>query len=117
MFAKKFGRKYCGSSERVSSVTYSVSSAFVFFHVKYVYDWLKPTLASARIIAGRVNASARKTTSGSSRAHLADQPLPERERLRVRVVDAEDPHAALDPVQDDVAQRLPEPLPVLGCRS
>ncbi len=33
-------------------------------HVKYVYDWWKPTLASVCIIAGRVNASARKITSG-----------------------------------------------------
>ena len=39
--------------------------------------------------------------------HLGDQPLPERHRLRVRVVDAEDGDAALDPEEDDVAQRAP----------
>ena len=37
----------------------------MFFQVKYVYDWLKPILASVVIIAGRVKASAKKTTSGS----------------------------------------------------
>ena len=51
---------------------------------------------------------------GRPRAHLGDQPLPERQRLRVRVVDAEDPDAVPHPVQDDVAKRLPEPEPVLG---
>ena len=71
----------------------------MFFHVKYVYDWLKPIFASVVIIAGRVNASARKTHVGVLAPHLGDQPLPERERLRVRVVDAEDPHAVLDPVK------------------
>ena len=34
-------------------------------------------------------------------ADLGDQPLPERQRLGVRVVDAEDADAALDPEQDD----------------
>ena len=34
VFAKKLGRKYCGSSERVSSVMYDVSSAFVLRQVK-----------------------------------------------------------------------------------
>ncbi len=33
-------------------------------HVKYVYDWVKPTLPSACIISGRVKASARKITCG-----------------------------------------------------
>ena len=42
-----------------------MSSFFVVRQVKYVYDWWKPTRASACIIAGRVKASARKITSGS----------------------------------------------------
>ncbi len=45
--------------------------------------------------------------------HLADQPLPERQRLRVRVVDAEDGDAAADPLEDDVEERLPQTAPVL----
>ena len=92
----------------------SISSARVFFQVKYVYDWLKPAFASAAIIAGRVNASDEEDHARVDRAHLGDQPLPERQRLRVRVVDAEDPHAVRDPVEDDVAERRPEPLPVLA---
>ena len=44
---------------------------------------------------------------------LRDQPLPERDRLRVRVVHAEDLDAALDPREHDVAQRVPEPAPVV----
>ena len=42
---------------------------------------------------------------GMAIVHLADQPLPERDRLGVRVVDAEDLHPVPDPEQHDVAQR------------
>ena len=45
----------------------SFSSARVFFQVKYVYDCPNPIFPRVCIIAGRVNASAKKTTSGSSR--------------------------------------------------
>ena len=47
---------------------------------------------------------------GMHGADLGDQPLPERHRLRVRVVDAEDEDAARAPAEDDVAQRIPELL-------
>ena len=40
--------------------------------------------------------------------HLADEPLPERGRLRVRVVDAEHRDALAHPVEHDVEQRLPQ---------
>ena len=69
---------------------------------------MKPSLASAFMIFGRVNASDRNSTFGIARLHLADQPFPERERLGVRIVDAEDADALLHPEQDDVAQRLPQ---------
>ena len=39
---------------------------------------------------------------------LGDQPLPERERLGVGVVDAEDLDAAVDPPEHDLEQRVPE---------
>src|SRR3712207_3286200 len=39
----------------------------LFFHVKYVYDIVKPSFASDIIRFGRVNASAKKITSGCSR--------------------------------------------------
>ena len=42
--------------------------------------------------------------------YLRHQPLPERHRLRVRVVDPEHRHARVAPPQDGVADRLPEPL-------
>ena len=42
---------------------------------------------------------------GVGAAHLAEQPLPERHRLGVRVVDPEDPHAVRHPEPDD-AQHL-----------
>ena len=45
---------------------------------------------------------------GIARLDFVDQPFPERQRLGVRVVDAENPHALLDPEQHDVAQRLPQ---------
>src|SRR5437588_4962023 len=65
VLAKKFGRKYSCSPEYASCETYSVSSQRAVFHVKYVYDWLKPSFARCRITARRVNASARKITSRS----------------------------------------------------
>src|SRR5207248_1604068 len=45
-------------------VKYSVSSCFALRHVKYVYDCVKPSLASQYMTFGRVNASARKIRSG-----------------------------------------------------
>src|SRR4029453_4865222 len=41
-------------------------------------------------------------------AHLADEPFPERERLGVGIVDAENAHALLDPEHHYLAQRLPQ---------
>ena len=67
-------------------------------------------LASAFMTFGRVKASDRKITPGSTRLHLADQPFPERKRLGVRIVDPEDAHALRDPEQHDVAQRRPKPF-------
>ena len=66
------------------------------------------------MIGGLVNASARKTTVGSTARTSAISHSPERQRLRVRVVDAEHRDAVRDPVQDDVPQRRPQPLPVLA---
>src|SRR6516225_4791454 len=43
---------------------------------------------------------------------FSDQPLPERERLGMRIVDAKDAHSLRDPEQHDVAQRLPKPFVV-----
>ena len=45
---------------------------------------------------------------------LLDQPLPEQERLRVRVVDAVDLHAGVDPEQEDPQPLVPEAAPVLA---
>ena len=45
---------------------------------------------------------------------LGDEPLPEPERLGVRVVDAEDAHPEAGPVQHHAQQRLPELAPVRG---
>ncbi len=45
---------------------------------------------------------------------LLDQPLPEIERLRVRVVHAEDPHPLPDPEEEDPLHLIPQPLPLRG---
>ena len=62
---QKLGRIHAPCSPETSA-RYSVISSFVFRQVKYVYDWWKPILASVCIMAGRVNASDRKITSGWS---------------------------------------------------
>src|SRR5262249_40598587 len=41
-------------------------------------------------------------------ADFGDQPLPEWQGLRMRIVDTEDPNALLDPEQHDVAQGDPD---------
>src|SRR4026209_963362 len=74
VFGQTFGRKNSDTGGWVSSWKYSVSSCLWVRHVKYVYDWLNPTLASRYITFGRVNASARNSASGwapfsSPRAH------------------------------------------------
>ena len=45
---------------------------------------------------------------------LGDTPLPEGQRLGVRVVDAEDADAAVDPELEDLVERVPEVAPVVG---
>ena len=45
---------------------------------------------------------------------LGDQPLPEHEGLRVRVVDAEDADAVADPEAHDLEQRVPQGGPLLA---
>ena len=47
-------------------------------------------------------------------AHLVDQPFPERDRLRVGVVDAEHGDPMGNPEHHCVVQRRPEPTPILG---
>jgi hypothetical protein len=42
---------------------------------------------------------------------LGDEPFPERERLRVGVVDPKDPHAFVDPVSDDRKELRPQLSP------
>src|SRR5262249_33471385 len=67
VFGQQLGRKYSRESSWVSSVKYSVSSAFDTLHVKYVYDCEKPSFARRCITRGRVNASARKIVFGYTR--------------------------------------------------
>src|SRR4051812_47021327 len=64
VFGQTLGLKYSRVSDCESSVKYSVSSCLVLRQVKYVYDWLKPSLESRCMIRGRVNASDRNITSG-----------------------------------------------------
>src|SRR6266496_3355547 len=66
VFGQAFGRKKSLTGGVVISSKYSRNSYLVLRHAKYVYDWLNPALASQYMIFGRVNASARKITSGCS---------------------------------------------------
>src|SRR3970282_2545901 len=66
VFGQKFGPKNSDTGGRDSSRKYAASSALFVRHVKHVYYWLKPSLARRYMTRGRVNASARKSTSGWS---------------------------------------------------
>ena len=113
VLTKKFGRKNSLAGP-ASSSTYSRSSHDEFFHVKYVYDWLKPAFARAYIRAGLVNASARNTTSGCSsrtvRMSHSQKPIGLVWGLSTRKI----AHAALHPEHDGRAQLLPQRRPVVG---
>src|SRR5689334_11574997 len=67
VLVQRLGRKISANSGRVNSVKYSVNSCFELRQVKYVYDCVKPSLASRYIIFGRVNASDKKIASGRTR--------------------------------------------------
>ena len=82
--------------------------------MKYVYDCEKPTLASVVIIAGRVNASERKTTPGSTLRTSAISHSQKGTGFVCGLSTRKHAHAVADPEQDDLEQRLPEPAPVLG---
>ena len=113
MLAKKFGRNVSGRPSSVRSRTYSLE--------------LGPGVPPREVGVGLAEAGLRKRRHhrrtreglgqedhvGVSRLHVPDQPLPERDRLRVRVVDPERPHAVGDPEEHDIAERRPEALPVL----
>src|SRR3970282_2670394 len=66
VFGQKLGPKNSDTGGRDSSRRYAASSSLFVRHVKDVYDWLEPSLARRYMTRGRVNASARKSTSGWS---------------------------------------------------
>ncbi len=79
-----------------------------------MYDWLKPIFASVVIIAGRVNASAKKTVSGNSARTSAIS----HSQNGTDFVCGLSTRNARTPCRhqciDHVLERLPEPRPVLG---
>ena len=84
----------------------------MFFHVKYVYDWLKPGLREQRHHRGTGERLREEDRLGVLASHLRDHPLPERNGLRVRVVDPVGADAACAPGEQDVAKGVPERLPL-----
>src|ERR1700682_2072169 len=64
VFTKRLPRKYSTTGGVVSSWKYCVSSSFELRQVKYVYDWVKPVLASSCMILGRGNAPGREVAAG-----------------------------------------------------
>src|SRR5687768_9610578 len=64
VLGQRFTRMYSETGGVVTSFRYSSYSCLKFRHVKYEYDCWKPSFAKAFMTFGRVNASARKMTSG-----------------------------------------------------
>ena len=109
VLAKKFGRKYSGSSPAVSSRHVLGQLRLRVPPGEVGVRLAEPGLGERRHQRGAGERLRQEHDVRDGRLHLADQPLPERDRLRVRVVDAEDPDALAAQQSDDVPQRLPEP--------
>ena len=107
MFGQKFGRKNSRTAAVVSSVTYSRSSCAVLRQREVRVRLGEPELGEPVHDLRPGERLGQEDHLGVLGLDLRDQPLPERERLRVRVVDAEDAHAVADPEAHDVEQRRP----------
>ena len=107
------GRSGCRACSATGSAAGSHGRAVAVSSARYVGQLvLRPTPREVRV--GLVEADLREPLHhagarerlrqeqdvGMVALHLGEQPLPERERLRVRVVHAEDRDASLDPEQD-----------------
>ena len=114
VFAKRLPRKYSTHRACVSSSKYSRSSHALFFHVKYVYDIVKPSLAELFIRLGRVNASAKKITSGCVALHVAIIHSQNANGFVCGLSTRKVVHAVLDPEQQHVAARVPEALAIVA---
>ena len=112
VLAKKFGRMYSRHSVVVSSVRYSVRSCLgvppgevgVALGVAALGQPLHHLRPGERL--------GEEDGLGVASLDLGDAPVPEPEGLGVRVVDPEDGDAVVGPEEEDVAELVPEPLPV-----
>ena len=111
VFGQRFGRRNVDHERSCSTSSTSSARRVLPGEVRVALGEAR-SFASDVIIAGRVNASERKIVSGCAFRTSPISHSQNGDRLRVRVVDAEDRHAGLAPVQHDVAERLPERLPV-----
>ncbi len=112
VLTKKLGRRKSTDSWPARA-RYSSSSPLSLRQVKYVYDWWKPTLPSMCIIGGPGERLGEEEHVGVGGVDLGEQPLPERHRLGVRVVDPEDPDAVGHPVPHDPQDLGVDPLRVV----
>ena len=112
VLVKKFGRKYSFAGPCVSSVRYSVSSAFRVAPGEIGIGLREPGLGQRPHHLRPGERLGQEHRVRAARLDLADHPFPERHRLGVRVVDAENAHPLVDPEQHDIAQFRPQPLAV-----
>ena len=100
VFGQKLGRMWSAAGDQLLAVLAQLAGGRAPGEVGVRLGEADAARARASC-AGRVNASARNSTSGSTALTSPDQPVPEVERLGVRVVDPEDLDALRDPVQHD----------------
>ncbi len=108
VLVKKFGRKNSFAGYPVSSVRYVGQLGFGVAPGKIGVGLAEPGFGQGLHHFRPGEGFSQKYRLGTTRLDFTDQPFPERQRLGVRIIDAERAHPLADPKQHDIAQRRPQ---------
>ncbi len=114
VLGQKLGRKKSATSVRVSSCRYALELGLGGAPGEVGVRLAEPALGQGVHQLGAGEGLGQEEDVGVPGLDVVDAPVPEAQRLGVRVIDAEDAHALLDPEQEHVGELGPERAPVLG---